>query len=64
MAPTVKKWKVDKLTAVGNLDSFDKHLNSLQKAGHKIYKIHFTKTDSGYDQMIVVSTFEIMTGRF
>jgi predicted aldo/keto reductase-like oxidoreductase len=56
MAPTVKKWKVDKLTAVGGLDSFDKYLNSLERDKWDIYKIHFTKTDSGYDQMIVVST--------
>lgn len=64
MASTVKKWKVDKLVTAKNTDVFEKHLNSLDRAGHKIYEIHFTKTDSGYDQMIVVSTFEIMTGRF
>ena len=37
MASTVKKWKVDKLTTASNFDVFDKYLNDLQRAGHKIY---------------------------
>ena len=64
MASTIKKWKVDKLVTVDKFDIFEKHLDDLQKAGHKIYKIHFTKTNGGYDQMIVVSTFEIMAEGF
>jgi hypothetical protein len=61
MASLIKKWKVDKLVTASNFDIFERYLNDLQKSGHKIYKIHFTKTDHNrYDQMIVVSTFEIL----
>ena len=56
-----KKWKVDKLVMTGTKsdEMLEKHLNSLSRDEWHIYKMHFSKTLSGYDIVWIVSKKEV-----
>ena len=61
---TIKKWKVDNLVMAGTKgdEMLEKHLNGLSRDKWDIYKIHFTKTQSGYEQVYIVSKRNIQKG--